>query len=149
VLLVYRLGHLLWVGETPLPIRKVLWPTYRLIDLVWCKLLAGVELDHRACIGPGLRLPHGGRGVVVGLGVTIGADVAIYQYASVGAAEIGRGAWPLPVPIIEDEVRIATGARVLGAIRVGRQALIGANAVVVKDVPPGRTAATDPARIVF
>jgi serine O-acetyltransferase len=149
VLLIYRLGHFLQGGRAPSSLVKLFWPVYRFADLVWSKLLAGAELDPAACIGPGLWLPHGGRGVVVGIGVEIGPDVVIYHQVTVGAVDINPGVWPLPVPVVEGEVRIGTGARVLGQIRVGRNALVGVNALVLTDVPAGKTVAATPARIVF
>jgi serine O-acetyltransferase len=87
--------------------------------------------------------------VVIGVGVEIGANVVIYHQVTVGAVVISPGIWPLPVPVIEDEVRIGTGARVLGRIRLGRKAVVGVNAAVLTDVPPGKTVASQPARIVF
>jgi serine O-acetyltransferase len=149
VLLVYRFGHLLHAGHLPRWVSTPLWPVYRAADLVWMKLLAGAELPHNCCIGGGLRLAHGGRGVVIGLNTVIGSNVAIYHQASVGAADTRDGVWPLPCPVIEDDVRIGTGARVLGDLRIGAGAMIGANAVVLNDVPAGKTAAGNPARVFF
>jgi serine O-acetyltransferase len=149
VLLIYRVGHYLRTSHAPRLVARALWPAYRLADLVWSKLLAGAELDPDACIGAGLWLPHGGRGVVVGIGVELGSDVTIYHQVTVGAVEINPGVWPLPVPVVEDEVRIGTGARVLGDIRVGQKALVGVNALVLRDVPPGTTVAANPARVIF
>ena len=114
-----------------------LWPLYRLVDTVWVKLLVGADLHHTCCIGPGLRLAHGGRGVVLAPGVVIGSDVALYHQVTVGTSETRPDVWPLPVPVIGDHARIGTGARVLGDVQVGDKTVIGANAVVLADVPEG------------
>lgn len=150
VLVVHRFGHLLFVNGLGRTAGRALWPVYRAADLIWVKLLAGAELPHDCCIGPGLRLAHGGRGVVIGRGTLVGANVAIYHQVSVGAVDTrpGLDAVP-PAPVIEDDVRIGAGAKVLGDLRVGAGAMIGANAVVVTDVPAGKTAAGNPSRIVF
>jgi serine acetyltransferase len=149
VLLVHRVGHLLDSGSVPSQVRRLLWPIYRVADLVWMKLLAGAELPHTCCIGSGLLLAHGGRGVIVGLNSKIGENVSIYQFATIGAAENRRDAWPLPVPTIEDNVRIGTGACVVGQLTIGEGAVVGPLALVTKDVPPGRTATGNPARVFF
>ena len=136
-LLVQRFGHLLVAGYLPRSVSRGLWPLYRLADLVWVKLLVGADLHHSCCIGPGLRLAHGGRGVVLAPGAVIGSGVAVYHQATVGTTETRPGVWPLPVPIVGDEARIGTGSRVLGDVHVGARAVIGANAVVLADVPEG------------
>lgn len=135
VLVIYRFGHLLASGHLPRPISRGLWPLYRLADTVWVKLLAGADLHHTCCIGPGFRLAHGGRGVVLAPGVVVGSDVALYHQVTLGTTETRPNVWPLPVPVIADQARIGTGARVLGDVHVGAQAVIGANAVVLSDVP--------------
>jgi serine acetyltransferase len=148
VLGVYRFGHLLASGSLPGLVSRVLWPLYRAGDL-WAKLLAGAELGPGMCAGPGIYLAHGGRGVVVSDGVILGEQVSLYHQTSIGWLETSRGIWPPPpVPVIEDGARIGTGARVMGRARVGAGALVGANAVVFTDVPPGATAAGNPARVV-
>jgi serine O-acetyltransferase len=114
-----------------------LWPLYLFLDTLWVKLLVGADLHHACCIGPALRLPHGGRGVVLAPGVIIGSDVAIYHQATLGTTETRPDVWPLPVPVVGDRARIGTGARVLGDVHVGAGARVGANAVVLADVPEG------------
>jgi len=77
-----------------------------------------------------LRHPYG---IVIHPKAVIGDRVVIMQGGTVGARS-GRG-----VPVIEDDVYIGAGAKVLGGIRLGRGARIGANAVVTRDVAPGHT----------
>ena len=136
-LMVQRVGHLLDSDHLPRPVSRGLWPMYRLLDTVWVKLLVGADLHHTCCIGPGLKVAHGGRGVVLAPGVVIGSDVALYHQVTVGTTETRPDVWPLPVPVIGDRARIGTGARILGDVHVGAAAVIGANAVVLADVPDG------------
>ena len=82
---------------------------------------------------PDLILPHP-YGIVIHSRAVLGAGVVILHQVTVGARNIDDLA-----PVIEDNVFIGAGAKVLGGIRVGRHAIIGANAVVTQDVPPGST----------
>lgn len=100
------------------------------------------DVDPTAQIGPGLHVPHPS-GIVIGGGCRVGANVAILQHVTLGQAHRGSKA----SPVIEDGAEIGVGACVLGAIRVGRGAVIGANSVVLKDVPAGSIAVGSPARI--
>jgi serine O-acetyltransferase len=136
-LLVQRLGHLLDAGHLPRSLSHALWPLYRLVDTVWVKLLVGADLHHTCCIGPGLRLAHGARGVVLAPGVVIGSDAALYHQVTLGTTETRPNVWPLPVPVVGDHARIGAGARVLGDVKVGARSVIGANAIVLADVPEG------------
>jgi serine O-acetyltransferase len=137
VIVIYRFGHLLDAGFLPRRLSRVLWPLYRTLDLVWSKLLAGADISHGTCIGPGLRLGHGGRGVILVTGTVVGANVSFFPFSGCGTTVTRPGVWPLPVPILEDDVAVGRGAAVMGAVHVGKGALIGANSVVLKDVPAG------------
>jgi serine O-acetyltransferase len=102
------------------------------------RFLTGIEIHPKAKIGKNLFIDHG-MGVVIGETSEIGDNVTIYHMATLGGIapsinsndqrNIKRH------PTIEDEVVIGSGAQVLGPVRVGRCAKIGANAVVTKDVP--------------
>ena len=107
----------------------------RLAILVW-----NVNIGNYTRIGPGLYLPHGN--VVIDGLVSIGARCVIAPFVTIG---VNGG---LAGPTIGDDVFIGTGAKVLGGIRIGNGARIGANAVVLEDVPERATAAGVPARIV-
>ena len=107
--------------------------------------LNGIEIHPAAEIGENLVIIHP-VGIVIGGHSRIGNNVQINQGVSLGYR---RG--PIPGdghPIIEDDVVIAAGAKILGPIVVGRGAVIGANAVVLKSVPPYATAVGVPARII-
>jgi serine O-acetyltransferase len=106
--------------------------------LVW-KGVDGLDMAGTV-IGPGLFISHG-QGTVLSA-ERIGANLQVHQGVTIG--------WDYRAerrPIIGDDVFIGAGAKVLGAVTVGDGARIGANAVVVSDVPPGATAVGVPARI--
>jgi len=102
--------------------------------------LFGLEIGPMVQIGPGLYLPHT-VGVVI-IAKRVGANVSV-----IGSNTIGmRNEWEFPE--IGDAVFVGVGARILGPVNVGAGSKIGANAVVVNDVPPGATVVGIPARIV-
>jgi serine O-acetyltransferase len=145
-LAVHRTGHTLWArratGANPL------WVLYKVVDLLLVKLLIGADLPASACIGPGLMLQHGGKGVMLNENVIIGADVELFHEVTVGWKEVRDRDREHPVPSIGDGVVIGAGAKVLGDITIGDGAIVGANAVVLRDVPPGAVAVGVPATIV-
>ncbi len=113
------------------------------------RFLTGIEIHPRAKIGKNLFIDHG-MGVVIGETSEIGDNVTIYHMVTLGGIapsinsndqrNIKRH------PTIEDEVVIGSGAQVLGPVRVGRCAKIGANAVITKDVPEKAVMAGIPAK---
>jgi serine O-acetyltransferase len=106
--------------------------------------LSGIEIHPGAVIGKRLFIDHG-TGVVIGETAVIGHDVTIYHGVTLGGVSTTQtGARRHPV--VEDKVIIGAGAQVLGPVTVGLGARVGANAVVVKDVPPGVTVVGIPAQ---
>jgi serine O-acetyltransferase len=103
--------------------------------------LYGSVLYAETEFGEGTMLGYGGLNVVVHKDARIGKRVLISQGVTIG----GQGSRP-GVPVIEDDVKIGAGAKILGPVRVGRGALIGANAVVTRDVRAYAVAAGVPAR---
>ncbi len=103
--------------------------------------LFGSVLSPETEFGEGTVLGYGGLGVVVHKNARIGRRVLISQGVTIG----GQGSRP-GVPIIEDDVRIGAGAKILGSVTVGRGAIVGANAVVTRDVRPYAVVAGVPAR---
>jgi serine O-acetyltransferase len=101
----------------------------------------GIELGNDITLGRGVFFVHP-VGVVVGGRARVGDRVCFMGSNTVGTAR--DEGWP----VIEDDVRLGAGARVLGAVRVGRGAVIGANAVALSDVPAGAVAVGIPARVV-
>ena len=107
---------------------------------VFWSVVSGADIPVTCRIEGGLMLPHS-NGVVIHPDARIGPNCLFFQQVTIGVAHGG-------VPHIEGHVDIGAGAKVLGAITVGAHARIGANAVVVDDVPPGATVVGIPARIV-
>lgn len=93
-------------------------------------------------MGTNVLLGYKGLGVIIHRRAVIGNNVLVGAHVTIG----GRSEFT-EVPIIEDDVLIGAGAKILGPVRIGRGARIGANAVVITDVPPGATAVGVPARI--
>jgi serine O-acetyltransferase len=109
-------------------------------------LLFGLEVPARLEIGPGLVLTHT-YGTVLGAS-RIGANATIYHQVTLGAIEADFSFDPSKRPVVEDEVTLTAGAKVLGPVHLGRGCTVGANAVVLQNVPPGALAVGVPARII-
>jgi serine O-acetyltransferase len=107
------------------------------------RFITGIEIHPGATIGRRFFVDHG-MGVVVGETAIIGDDVLIYQGVTLGGTGLEKGKRH---PTIGNNVVIGTGAKVLGNITVGDNSYIGANAVVIKDVPPNSTVVGVPGRI--
>ncbi|MEJ7727270.1 MAG: serine O-acetyltransferase EpsC [Actinomycetes bacterium] len=108
------------------------------------RILTGIEIHPGAVIGRRFFVDHG-MGVVIGETAEVGDDVMLYHQVTLGGRSTARGKRH---PTVEDGVTFGAGARVLGPVRVGAGAQIGANAVVVRDVPPGAVVVGIPGRIV-
>jgi serine O-acetyltransferase len=106
--------------------------------------LTGVEIHPGAVIGLGFFIDHG-MGVVIGETAEIGADVTLYHGVTLGGTSLEKGKRH---PTIGDRVVIGAGAKVLGAITIGDDSRIGANAVVVKSVPANSVVVGVPGQIV-
>lgn len=102
------------------------------------KWLNGCVIGVKAQFGPGFVLIHP-VGVVINSAVRGGRNVWLESGVVIGD---NRGG----VPVIEDDVFVGSGAKIIGGLRIGRGARVGANAVVLKDVPAGATAVGIPAR---
>jgi serine O-acetyltransferase len=103
---------------------------------VW-SVITGADIPLGCVIGGGLLLPHP-NGVVIHVDAEIGPNCLIFQQVTLGALRGG-------VPKLGGHVDVGAGAKILGAIRIGDDVLIGANAVVLEDVPAGATAVGIPA----
>src|SRR4051812_27733734 len=100
----------------------------------------GVEIHPAANIGDALFIDHGA-GVVVGETAELGDNVTLYQGVTLGGTGFARGKRH---PTVEDEVTVGSGAKLLGPIHVGRGSKIGANSVVIHDVPANSTVVGNP-----
>jgi len=107
----------------------------------------GIYINVDAQISPGLSLPHP-VGIVIGQGVKIDENVVIYQNVTLGGAR--RGDWKAKnYPSIGSDTVIFSGAVIVGKVSIGKNCVIGANAVVTKDVPDNATAVGVPAKIII
>lgn len=132
---IHRLAHWLWQHDLKL--------LGRLVSHIG-RFLTGVEIHPGAKIGRNLFIDHG-MGVVIGETAEIGDNVTLYHQVTLGGVSLEKGKRH---PTIEDDVVIGAGAKVLGNITVGRGSRIGANAVVVKSVPPESVVVGVPGQIV-
>ena len=133
--LYHRFAHHLWTHNLKTAAR---WVSQ------WSRFMTGVEIHPGATIGRRFFIDHG-MGVVIGETAIIGDDVLMYHNVTLGGTSLEK---TKRHPTIENGVLIGMGAKILGDITIGAHARIGANAVVIRDVPPDSTAVGIPARIV-
>lgn len=134
-LILYRFSNFLW--------RHHLKLVGRFISYI-ARFITGIEIHPAATIGARLFIDHG-MGVVIGETAKIGDDVTIYHDVTLGGTSLADG---LRHPQIGNGVIIGAGAQLLGPIKIGDNARIGSNAVVVKDVETETTVVGVPARVV-
>jgi serine O-acetyltransferase len=132
-ILFYRVAHWLWS-------RKFLL-LGRFVSHVG-RLLTGIEIHPAAKIGRRFFIDHG-MGVVIGETAEIGDDVTLYQGVTLGGTSLHHGKRH---PTLSDGVIVGSGAQILGGFTVGRDARVGANAVVLAEVPAGTTVVGIPAK---
>ena len=137
-------------------IHAVIWHRFAhqlwTIELYWLARLAshlgrwltGIEIHPGATIGRRFFIDHG-MGVVIGETAEIGDDVTLYHGVTLGGTQWQKGKRH---PTLEKGVVVGAGAKVLGPITIGRDAHIGSNSVVIKDVPAGSTVVGIPGHIV-
>lgn len=132
--LFHRITHSLWKI-------KLKWLARFLAYIA--RALTGIEIHPGATIGRRFFIDHG-MGIVIGETAEIGDDVTLYHGVTLGGTSWKEGKRH---PTLGDGVIVGAGAKILGPINIGAGAKIGSNAVVVKNVPMGATAAGIPARI--
>ena len=130
-LLAHRVAHALFDAGMPVVPRA-------LANL--SRMLTNIEIHPAAEIGDSLFIDHG-TGVVIGETAEIGDNVTLYQGVTLGGTGFARGKRH---PTVEDDVVVGSGAKLLGPIRVGRRSKIGANSVVIHDVPANSTVVGNP-----
>jgi serine O-acetyltransferase len=131
----FRLAHRIWLRPGGrLPARLVMHVV---------RMLTGIEIHPGATIGDRLFIDHG-MGVVIGETAIIGDDVLLFHGVTLGGRSSRAGKRH---PTLGDRVMVGAGARILGPVLIGHDSAIGANAVVVRDVPPGSVATGVPARV--
>lgn len=131
--ILHRLAHGLWTRRVRLLARMVSHLS---------RFLTGIEIHPGARIGRRLVIDHG-MGVVIGETAELGDDVFLYHQVTLGTASMAHGKRH---PTLGNNVIVGAGAKVLGALLVGENARVGANAVVLEDVPAGTTVVGIPAR---
>jgi serine O-acetyltransferase len=130
-LLAHRAAHALIETGVPLLPRMIAYVS---------RAVTGVEIHPAAVIGNSFFIDHGS-GVVIGETAVIGDRVTLYQGVTLGGTGFQRGKRH---PTLGDNVTVGSGAKLLGPISVGDSAKVGANTVVVEDVPPGATVVGNP-----
>jgi serine O-acetyltransferase len=130
-LLAHRIAHALRETGVPLAPRAIAYLT---------RAITGIEIHPAAKIGPEFFIDHGS-GVVIGETAEIGCCVTLYQGVTLGGTGFQPGKRH---PTLGDNVTVGSGAKLLGPIAVADGAKIGANTVVVEDVPPGATVVGNP-----
>lgn len=130
----YRLAHKLWLGG---PVTK---PLARILSQL-ARFFTGVEIHPGATIGRRFFIDHG-MGVVIGETAEVGDDVLMYHQVTLGGRSRGRFKRH---PTIGNNVLLGAGAKIIGPITIGDGTKVGANALVVKDVPPNSVVTGIPA----
>ncbi|RSL29439.1 serine O-acetyltransferase [Salibacterium salarium] len=131
----HRIAHWLW--------KKKMYFLGRLLSQI-SRFFTGIEIHPGAVIGQRLFIDHG-MGVVIGETCEIKDNVTIYQGVTLGGTGKEKGKRH---PTIEDHVLIATGAKILGSMTIGKHSRIGAGSVVLKEVPPNSTVVGIPGKVV-
>jgi serine O-acetyltransferase len=134
-LLAHRVSHAMHQAGVPVVPRVLATAT---------RAITNIEIHPAARIGDALFIDHG-TGVVVGETAEIGDNVTLYQGVTLGGTGFATGKRH---PTVEDNVTIGSGAKLLGPITVGHGAKIGANSVVITDVPPNSTVVGNPGHVV-
>ncbi|SEI40229.1 putative colanic acid biosynthesis acetyltransferase WcaB [Dyadobacter koreensis] len=142
VMFSYRMAHLATSG----PIVKILLTPYLVLYKVFIMWILGVEIQHRAKIGPGLKMFHG-QALVIHKSTVIGKNCTIRQSITIGNKISANNSKTTGV-IIGDNVEIGANTCIIGQISIGDNVVIGAGSVVVKNVPANTVIAGNPARII-
>jgi serine O-acetyltransferase len=130
-LLSHRVAHVLHEAGVPIVPRTLALVT---------RAVTGIEIHPAAQVAEGLFIDHG-NGVVIGETAEIGENVTLYQGVTLGGTGFATGKRH---PTVQDNVTIGSGAKLLGPITIGHGAKIGANSVVIHDVPPNSTVVGNP-----
>jgi serine O-acetyltransferase len=130
-LLSHRVAHVLHEAGVPFVPRTLALVT---------RAVTGIEIHPAAKVAEGLFIDHG-NGVVIGETAEIGENVTLYQGVTLGGTGFATGKRH---PTVQDNVTIGSGAKLLGPITIGHGAKIGANSVVIHDVPPNSTVVGNP-----
>lgn len=145
VILTYSGLHAIWFHRVAhFLFKKKFFFLARAVSQV-SRFFTGIEIHPAAVIGRRFFIDHG-MGVVIGETCIIGNNVTLYQGVTLGGTGKERGKRH---PTLEDNVLVATGAKVLGSIVVGANSKVGAGSVVLKNVPPNATVVGIPGKVVI
>lgn len=141
----YRIARWVFLGSLPVPVKRFARLIHLVLNNVLILPLGGGELHPTCAVGGGLRFAHRLNGVIVHPGAVLGDDVTLYPGVVIGARWDDQDR--VSSPVIGDRVIIFPGAKILGGVTVGADAVVGANAVVIRDVPSQGRALATPATI--
>lgn len=113
----------------------------KVLDAIWMQGVVGAEMDGRAKVGPGLRIPHGGRMIGLDPRAVIGSNVTLMPNSGVARGGPSRG-----VPVVGDNVTIGRNGGAVGPVFIGDGATIAINSITYRSVAPGDTVIGNPAR---
>ncbi len=130
----YRVGN--WCYRKKLPIIPKLFDAF-------IRIIHNSAIYSSCSIGEGTVFGYGGIALIIHKDAVVGKNCVIG-----GNVTIGGKSGAAKLPVIEDNVYIATGAKILGEVVIGKNSVVGANAVVVKDVPPNSVVAGIPAKVI-
>src|SRR3954468_16969742 len=133
--LAHRVAHALHDAGVPIVPRAIAFVS---------RMSTGIEIHPAANVGDGLFIDHG-MGVVIGETADVGNDVTLYQGVTLGGTGFATGKRH---PTVGDNVTVGSGAKLLGPIEIGHGAKVGANSVVITDVPPNSTVVGNPGHVV-
>ena len=141
----YRFGRCIHTARMP-SVARLLLKVFGRLFTFFIEIVTSIELPPQTAIGGGLFIPHAGY-VIVASNAIIGLHCTLTQGVTIGH-RAGGDLSQLDSPVIGDRVYLGPGAAVLGAINIGDDALIGANAVVIRSVPPRAVVVGNPARLI-
>ncbi len=144
VLITYPGLHAIWIYRSSHFLWKKQWLSLAKIISTFARFLTGVEIHPGATIGDRFFIDHG-HGVVIGETAEIGNDVTLYHGVTLGGTSWSIGKRH---PTLCDNVVVGAGAKILGPITIAKNARVGSNAVVVRNVGESTTVIGIPARIV-
>jgi serine O-acetyltransferase len=134
-LLAHRVSHALYEAGVPMAPRAISFTS---------RAVTGIEIHPAAQIGEDFFIDHGS-GVVIGETAEIGDRVTLYQGVTLGGTGFARGKRH---PTVGDDVTVGSGAKLLGPVTIGHGAKVGANTVVIEDVPANSTVVGNPGHTV-
>jgi len=134
-IIVHRIANRLW---------KRGWRYLARVMAFLSRLFTNIDIHPGATIGRRFFIDHGA-GVVIGETAEVGDDVTLYHGVTLGGTSWNKGKRH---PTLEDGVMVGAGAKILGPVTIGKRARVGANSVVIKDVPSGQTVVGIPGKVV-